>query len=459
MEKAKALRLFKRFLAVLIVSAGLGFAFDARSQGFTLIRDAEIEHTIRVYSTPLFQAAGLSPQSIDVYLIQDKTLNAFVTGGSKMFLNTGLLMRADNPSQVIGVIAHETGHIAGGHLVGRIEELKTAQWKALAATLLGIGAAVATGQGAAAGAATSGGYDVAVKGLLSYTRSQEQSADQAAVTYLRGTEQSPEGLLEFMEILGDQEALLSSSQDPYLRSHPLTRDRVSFLEQAVRESPYTGVPSAPELVEMHERMRAKLIGFLEPPRSVNRRYPPEDQSIPARYAHSISKFRSGYVDQSLDLIDGLIAERPNDPYFNELKGQILLENGRVAEALPAYQKAVDILPEEPQLRLRLAETQTQLNTPEQDKAALENISRVLAHEPNNATAWRLAAIAHGRLGDKGMTTLSLAEMNFARGNWGEAVGQAERAQKILPENSPAWVRASDLSQIARQQVQRARDRQ
>ena len=155
------MRSIKRFLAVLIVASGAGLAPDARAQGFSLIRDAEIEHTIRVYSTPLFQAAGLSPQAIDVYLIQDKTLNAFVTGGSNMFINTGLLIRAEDPAQVIGVIAHETGHIAGGHLVGRVEEYKTAQWTALAATLLGIGAAVATGNGAAAGAISAGGSSTA----------------------------------------------------------------------------------------------------------------------------------------------------------------------------------------------------------------------------------------------------------------------------------------------------------
>jgi predicted Zn-dependent protease len=209
----------------------------------------------------LFQSAGLSPSAVDIILIDDPSLNAFVAGGQNIFLHTGLLMRADSAGQVIGVIAHETGHIVGGHIAARINEMREASKSLLVTYLLGIGAAIATGRGEIAAATISGGSDIALKSILSYTRGQEQAADQAATRLLQATGQTPEGLLEFMEILGGQEALLSTNQDPYLRTHPVTRERISFLSHALEESPYRGQPTSQEFERMHARTRAKLIGY------------------------------------------------------------------------------------------------------------------------------------------------------------------------------------------------------
>lgn len=428
----------------------------AQAQGVTLIRDAEIEHTIRSYATPILQAAGLSPQAVEIYIIQDRSLNAFVIAGNRMFLHTGLLMRSETPLQLMGVIAHEAGHIAGGHIAGRGEELRNASIKAIASLLLGLGAAAASGDSRAAGAVMGMGQDAALRGLLAFTRSQEQSADQAGVSYLRAAGLSPEGLYEFMDILEGQEVLLSSNQDPYLRTHPLTRERLSFLEQAVRQSPHQGEPAPPHFQEMHDRMRAKLTGFLEPTRTVERRYPEEDQSLPARYARAIAVHREGRVDEALQRVDALLADWPEDPFFHELKGQILLENGRVADAVPSYQQAVTLLPDAPQIRLRLAQAQVEMNDRDKDRAALDNLTRVIGRESDNPTAWRLKAVAEGRLGDTGMASLSLAEMHFAEGSWREARGQAERARRLLPDGSSGWLRASDLVDVAEREEERER---
>jgi predicted Zn-dependent protease len=434
---------------LLALSLVLHAPVQARAQGQKIIRDAEIESIIRGYATPLFQAAGVTPQAIDVYLIEDRSLNAFVTGGLRMFIHTGLLIRADDPLQVIGVIAHETGHILGGHIVRRIDQIRNAQKTALFSYILGLGAAIATGRPEAAAAVISGGQDIALKGLLAYTRGEEQAADQAAVRLLKSTEQSPGGLLEFMGALGDQEVLLATSQDPYLRTHPLTRDRINFLEGALAESPYADVPPPPELIAAHARMRAKLIGFLEPPDRVFRHYPEEDVSVPARYARAIAYFRRPDLDKALPLIDGLIAEKPDDPFFHELKGQMLFENGRVAEALPEYRTTVELLPGVAPLLLALAQVEIELNDPALDRDALAHLEAVLRDEPGNAFAWRLVATARGRLGDKGMAALALAEGALARGNAPEAHAQATRAQHLLPEASPGWLRAQDLAQLAK----------
>ena len=437
------------WLALWIFVLALPVPTEAQDRGTRIIRDAEIENTIRAYATPLLQAAGLSPLGVKFYLIEDRRLNAFVTGGQRMFLHTGLLMRATGPLQVQGVIAHEIGHIVGGHIVGRIEEIRNAQIKSLVSVLLGIGLAVGTGQPAAAPAVIRGGQDLAIKGLLSFTRGQEQAADQTAVRLLKSIQQPPSGLLQFMRFLEEQEILLGASQDPYLRTHPLTRERIDFMENALQRSRFAGAETPEDLIVRHQRLRAKLIGFLDDPGRVARQYPESDQSLPARYARSISHFLLGDLNQALPLIDGLLAEKPDDPFFHELKGQMLFQNGRLDEALPEYEEAVRLLPSAPQLQLSLAHLQVELNQRALDEQALEHLKWVLQEEPRNAMAWRLASTAYGRLGNKGMTTLALAEAAFSRGVYGEAHQRASRAQQLLSEYSPSWLRAQDLANEAK----------
>ena len=440
--------------ALLLAAIMLGPMTSAKSQG--LIRDAEIEHIIKLYSTPIFQAAGLPPSAIRVYLVNNRQLNAFVTPGQRMFLHTGLLIRADKAEQVIGVIAHESGHLAGGHTYRIIGESQQAGLKAMAADALGMIAALATGQPGAAAAISSAGRDVALKDLLTYSRTQESAADQAAVSYLKSVEMSPRGILEFMQIIAGQEVLLASRQDPYLRTHPLTRDRMQFLENQYANSPYRDRPPDPELQYLHERMRAKLIGFLESPREVKRQYPDADQSLPARYAHAISNYRTGRIDAAVSGISGLIEENPQDPYFFELRGQILFENQRLEAALPDYRRAVELLPRQALLHFALAQVLVALNRPEFDEDAIENLRIVITKEPDNAGAWRLMSIANGRLGRTGETAIATAEWHLARGNWQESLAHARRAEQILPQGSSGWLRAQDVASIAQRNAKRQR---
>ena len=404
-------------LTLCLFAAGLLAPAVAAAQGPKIIRDAEIENIIRAYATPLFQAAGLNPRMIEVYLIQDDQLNAFVTGGNRMFLFTGLLMRSEDPLELIGVIAHETGHIAGGHLAARVGEMRQASKSVLISYALGLAAALATGRAEFGGLAILAGQDIALKNVLAYSRGHEQAADQAAVRLLRATGQSPRGLLEFMRLLSGQEVLLSTNQDPYLRTHPISIERVSFLERQVEESPYADVPPPPEFIEMQGRMRAKLIGYLRPIQEVFRAYPKEDQSLEARYAHAIAYYRAIDLDLALPAVDDLLAEKPGDPYFHELKGQMLFEHGRVEESLPDLEIAARLLPGAAQIRLLLARAQLETNDPALNAAALENLEATLRREPKNAFAWRLAATAHGRAGDEGMTALALAEAALIQGKF------------------------------------------
>lgn len=456
------LRKSRPVIAFIAAVAGLlALAVPARvsAEISGLIRDAEIEATIRDYARPVFQAADLNVESVDVFLLADERLNAFVAGGQRMFLHTGLLRRADGPLQVMGVIAHEAGHIAGGHIAGRRREINQSTTEMIASYALGLAAALATGRSDAGLAVAKAGQGAVISSLLSYSRGQEGAADQAAVSYLKKAGYSPKGLLEFMETLKGQEALLSTNQTPYMRTHPLTRNRINFLQEAVEKSPYKNQEAPTRLRRAHARMVAKLDGFLQPPRETLRDYEDND-SIIGRYARAIAHYRDANLDRALTMIDALIAEVPDDPYFHELKGQMLYEHGRIRDALPAYRRAAALDPDSPMLRLGLARTQVQLNEPDLNAPALDNLKKVLSDEPRNGSAWRLRAIAHGRMGDQGLTAWALAERRLVQGRSREARTQAVRAMKILEKHTPKWLRAQDIKREAeRRLAQQERGRQ
>lgn len=413
-----------------------------------IIRDAEIENTIRAYGTPLFQAAALDREAIRIHIIQNTALNAFVAGGQNIFLTTGLLMRADNAGQVIGVIAHETGHIAGGHLARLEGVVRQAKARMLIAQILAVAVGLAVKDPSATAAVMGGGAQMTLGGLLSFSRAQEQAADQAAIRLLDSTDQSARGMLEFLDILGDQELLIRSRRDPYARTHPLTRDRIAFLRNFVERSPLRDKPFKKQYRMMHRRMQAKLHGFLEPWGHTFKRYPSDDHSVAARYARAIAYSRQSDMRRALPLIDGLIGQFPGDPFFHELKGQILFEHGSVEAALAPYRTAVDILPHEPLFLMALAQVEIELNRTDLLKPALAHLREALRAEPTLTHAWWLAATAWGRDGRLGMAALALGEYNLLRGQKTRARAQAIRAVDRLKPGSAPWLRAQDIKRAA-----------
>jgi len=438
-----------RFFAALLLAAliGIGPISPAGAAPVSFIRDTELENTIRGYVTPIFLAAGLDPSAVRIYLVNDKQINAFVAGGQNIFINTGLLMQSENAGQVIGVIAHETGHISGGHLVRVHDALARGTAESILSMVLGAAAMVA-GAPEVGAAVMSGGQNVAMRNFLQYTRTQEGAADAAAMRFLDATKQSARGLLDFFQILSGQELLISARQDPYLRTHPLTDDRIQALEAFVAKSPYSNVPVKPEFQEEHRRMLAKLHAFLDDPVITRRRYPDSDTSLPARYARTIVHHRTAKLDKALAEIDGLIAEHPDDPYFLELKGQILYESGRAVPALQPYEKAVALLPDAPLLRSDLARVQMATNDPKLLPAAIANLQASLRKEPNRPFIWRQLAIAEGRNGQMGESSLALAEEAMLLDKLPEAKFHAGRAVQELPKGTPGWLQAEDILQAA-----------
>ena len=433
--------------SVLLSAVAVASVAPADAEPRRRIRDAEIENTIRAYATPLFEAAGLNAADVNIIIVGDDALNAFVAGGMNLFIHTGLLTKSGDAGQLIGVIAHETGHIAGGHLARFSNRIRNASRTALIAMILGTAASALNPD--AGKAIILGGTGLAQQTLLRFSRVEESAADQAALSFLDRTGQSARGMMEFLTVLKDEELLVVDRQSPYVRTHPLTRDRIEQVRNHVAGSRFSDVPVRPEFAGMHRRMRAKLFGFLSPPSRTLKRYKSGNGSLEARYARAIAYYRIPDLAKALPLIDGLIAEHPEDPYFHELKGQILFENGRGAEALGPYARAVDLLPDAALLRVALARVQLERNDPALVKDALAHLKEATRLDAEYAFAWSQLAVAYGRDGRLGMSALAQAEAAMARDNKKEARRQAKRAAKLLERGSSGWLRAEDIKQAAK----------
>lgn len=408
-----------------------------------LVRDAEIERTLRAMSNPIFRAAGLSAGGVDIHIVNSRALNAFVAGGRAMFLNTGLLMTLETPEELIGVIAHEAGHIAGGHQARRAIALRNARGPALLGLLAGI--AIGAAGGGPAGAAIAAGSQSAVnRTLLSYNRGEEASADQAALRYMARAGVDPMGLLKVMQRFRGQEVFTIGNTDPYVLTHPLSTERMQLIERHVAEASAKAYPSDPQRDYWHARMRAKLDGFLENPRRVLLRLEGLEEDELTLYRKAVALHRLPAPSEAVAAADRLIALRPQDPFYLELKGQILHESGRASEAVPLYRAAVAAAPSEPLLKAGLGRTLLALNDPDADREALAVLQEAQSADRGDASALRDLALAFARAGDTGMATLATAERFALVGRSRDAVLHAKRASKILPQGSPAWLRAQDI---------------
>jgi len=433
-------------VGVVWLAAGAFAAPSAAQSRVNFVRDAETEAIIAEYATPIFAAAGLDPAAVRVYLIEDDSINAFVAGGMNLFIYTGLLLKAESPNQLAGVIAHETGHIMGGHLARAREAMRNATIEAMVACVLGVGAAAASGQGGVASACQLG-RDVGLRTLLQYSRTQESAADQAGLALLEATGQSPRGTMEFLKILTKQEALQTGQQDPYLRSHPLTQERIQAVAHNLDQSRYADKTDSPQAIARFNRVQAKLRGYTEAGRLQNY-YKASDASLEARYAWAVAyHYKLHRPQKALALIDSLIAENPEDPYFQELKGEILLEGGKAAAALPFYQKATEAVPNSAVMRFGYGQALLAPEDAALTKQAIVQLEQVVRLEPKYASAWRALATAYGRDGQEPMAWLALAEEAAAQGGpkaKKQAKDQCQRAMQALPEGSPAWLRAQDI---------------
>ncbi|MEA2860476.1 MAG: hypothetical protein QOC72_2515 [Methylobacteriaceae bacterium] len=428
----------------------------ARADGVSVIRDAETEQLLRDYVTPIFHAAGINTGAARIILVGDKSFNAFVADGQKIFINVGALMEAKTPNEIIGVLAHESGHIAGGHLARGRQELARAQIMSVAGMLVGAAGAVATGVSArrnngpvgtdSAGMAgmIMGPQELVRRHLLAYQRTEEQAADRAAVRFLDATHQSSKGLLTTLERFSNDALFQTSQIDPYLLSHPLPTERISNLQQFAKASPYYDANDSPALQARHDLMRAKLVGFLGDPNEAARRYPTRDGSLPARYARAISAYRFGRLQESLAQIDGLTTAEPNSPYFWELKGQVLLESGRANEAIAPLRKATTMAPNAVPIKVLYGHALVASGTPANTAEAISVLANATQRDQDSAEGFEYLSMAYHRKGETPKAQLAAAQGLFVSGKYVEARTQASRAQAQFKEGSPGWLKADDI---------------
>jgi len=426
-----------------------GAAHQASAQGLPLIRDTEIEELLKDYSRPIFRAAGLGSQNISMRIVRHDSFNAFVVDGQNVYMNSGTLVQAATPNEVIGVIAHETGHIAGGHMASLRQRIARDQTKMLLTRLLGIGMMVAGGLSGGDGlmgggqGVLLGGDEMIMRSLLADRRAQESSADQAGLKYLTATKQSGRGMLATFERFAQQEYISDIHKDPFVRSHPVATDRLAQLRDRVQSSPFFDAKDSPALQLRHDMMRAKITGYLSGSAVVGSKYPMSDTSLPARYARTIGKNFQNNLTGAVADVDQLIKEKPDNPYFWELKGDFLMRAGRQTEAIDPLRRASKLSSGASLINLRLAQALLAQDDGKAIDEALELCRRAMVEDPY-ALGYRLLGNAFYKKGRHPEADLATAQAYLLDGNVQQAKIFAKRSQVKFKQGSPEWLRAEDI---------------
>jgi predicted Zn-dependent protease len=443
------------FVARLLFLLTLSFAIAGRpAAAQSILRDAETEALFKDMSRPIVEAAGLRPEDVQVVLIHDRSINAFVAGGQIVYVHSGLIAAADSANEVQGVIAHEVGHITGGHVIRINEGIKVATGIMLLSLVLGA-AAMAAGAGEAGMGVLAAGQQAALGKFLAFSRTQESAADAAAASFLAKSRTNGNGLLTFFKKLQNQEFRYAIPQDNgYMRTHPLTGERLAALEQSVKSAPGWNTAPDQKLEARFQRVKAKLSGYVEDPIRTRALYPETNKSVPARYARAYAWHKSAYPDKALAEAESLLAEAPNDPYFLELKGQILLESGRPTEALESLRQSVRHAPDQPLISALLGHALIATERPDHYQEAKRVLRAAIGRDNSNPFAWYQLGIVYDREGDPGRAALATAERYNLQGEPRLALVNAEQALRTVPSGTPDWLRAQDIAMVSRTEVEK-----
>jgi predicted Zn-dependent protease len=425
-------------------ATAVGFMLAAASSASaqSAIRDTEIEGIIHEWSDPVFTAMGLEPSEVEILLINDDDLNAFATRGRIMGLNTGLILKTRNPNELLGVIAHEAGHIRNRHTLR--DGAQGAGMQPMLMTMALGALAIAAGAPDAGAVLLGNSQYFGTLSALRYMTHQEGEADNTGARALEAAGESGRGLVSFFENFRSQEVFSDARRYPYFRSHPLSSARIENLRRFVAEQPHYNHRDSPERLAQHALILSKIHAFMDEPNQTLRDYPESDTTLPARYARAIAWYRDGQTDKALDAVDVLLTGQPDNPYFWELKGQILFEEGRPAEAIGAHQRSVEIMPDAPLLRINLAHALIETRDPTKLDQAVAELKRATALEKDNTMGWRLLSQAYASQNKEGEARLASAEMYFAMGAETQATQFALRARDMLEPGTIEWTRAMDI---------------
>jgi predicted Zn-dependent protease len=432
----------------------LAFAAAQPAAAQSVLRDSETELLFKDISRPLVQAAGLDPANVKIVLLNDPEINAFVAGGQIVYIHSALLTSADNVNQLQGVIAHELGHVAGGHIL-RMGEGAGVATKISILSLVLAAAAIAAGAPPDAGMGIMmAGQRAAIGSFMSFTRAQESSADLAGASYLAKSGISGKGSLEFFKKLQNQEYRLAIySKDSYDRTHPLSQERIQALEEIYHKDPAWNRPPDPALEARFERVKAKLQGYIDPKQAAVL-YPETDQSVPAHYARAYAYHLGAYPDKALSEADALLKAAPQDPFFLELKGQILLEGGQPKDAIPVLRQAVANAPDQPMIAVMLGHALIATEDNKNFTEAKQVLKTAVNRDNDNPFAWLQLGIVYDREGDMPRAALATAERNNLEGNAKLALVSARTAMRGIPANTPDYLRAQDIAMVSEEAVKK-----
>ncbi len=430
-----------------------------KAQNIRLIQDAEIELYIREWVEPILKVAGLSPNSVNIYIVNDNTINAFVAGGQNIFINTGLILAAKEVNALIGVLAHEVGHISGGHLNRTVNSMKRAQETVTIATIITAGLMAASkvaGLDTPAGLAKLAtlGPSIAERNFYKHTRQNEKYADAAAIEYMTAVNRSCIPLTELLKTLGKQELLHENRQDPYLRTHPISRDRISDIMEATKN---INIDKSENLLLdeiKFKRIVAKIIAFTNTPGKTLLLYPRSSSQIDAKYARAIAYLRLPDLDKGIKEIKELINLDRNDPFFPEVLGQMLFENGQIFQSIKQLKISAQLLPNNPYILLSLARSQIEYGENKENNDAINNLKKVLKIIPKNIAAWKLLSIAEARNNNIGLAQLASAEAYFLLGQYALSIQFAEKARIAFKKQSPSDIRALDIIFFSKEKLAR-----
>jgi len=404
------------------------------------VADAEAETVIQGWLDKLATAANLRGHKIRLYFLISDEANAGATTGSRVIIFTGLIIKCERVAQLLGVLAHEVGHIQGGHIALSDHKSQRAQIPALAAIVLGGAAALATGDASALIAGMAGSEHLYMSQMLHFSRSQEAASDQAAATLTKqlGWDEAISGLSEFLKLLKDGN--FSARANPYLLSHPPEEERLRALETRI---PKDRRPLPPEFEANFRRLKAKFTAFLWEPQRALQQYPETDTSVPARYARVIIYHRQGNTEKSLQVVRQLVKEDPKDAYFHELEGQVLMETGQIDSAITAYRQALNLKPNSDILKLQLCHLLVDQGSDKNLKEAIP-LLRQLIDKKENISCWRLLATAYGKTNQVCLASWALAEEAYEAEDFVTAKGHAMRAQKQPLSDVRATSRIRDI---------------
>jgi predicted Zn-dependent protease len=444
---------FSRAARLLLLACLLAMSFAQPAAAQSVLRDSETEKLFNDISRPLILAAGLDPASVKVVLLNDPEINAFVATGQVVYIHSGLMTSADNVNQLQGVIAHELGHVAGGHSIRLQDGMKNATGITIATMVLGA-LAIAAGAGDAGMGIIAAGQQAAIGNFLAFSRTQESSADQAGARYLATSGVSGKGMLEFFNKLQNQEYRLAIySKDSYARTHPLSRERIQALQQEMSVDPAWSRASDPSLELRFQRVKAKLIGFVEPKQAVSK-YPESDKGVPAHYARAYAYHVSGYPDKALSETEALLAAVPADPFFLELKGQVLLESGKPKEAIQPLREATKLSGDDPLIAGMLGHALVATEDRRNFAEAKTVLKAAVGRDNENPFAWYQLGIIYDREGDSGRAALATAERSNLEDKPKLALASAEMAMKGIPSGTPDWIRAQDIAMVSRAEIKK-----